>query len=176
MKGKSSNSARTSIAIENGHLNPPASKPTNSTHRDQQQFGTTLNVPTSKTSLSVSSTAPAATINPIRPAIMTTPKSSANMVKTSTVTAASRPVLMVTKTSNQQAPKTKLVAHDRLLPLNGRMATITPSKQRQQPTILPNSSNNHHQMINEMPGKKSICSRSRPALFYTSTRMYYEFS
>lgn len=62
-----------------------------------------------------------------------------------------RPLLMVTQANEQQTPQTTLVPNDRRLPLNGRIATINTTKPRSPvETSFP-----QHQLINEVPAKKS---------------------
>lgn len=195
-KNKISTSGRLSAGIENGHI---ISKPPNLINFDetkrsnqqnteppfqtQHQYGRTLNVPDSDNVLHVLPTAtPAAPLNPPRPAIMSTPKASMISVKNpSTYISVSptetRPLLLVTTDSDQKQPQTTTVPNGRRLPLNGRMATVMTTKQRQQPTI---PINNDHQIVNEttiqrMAPKKYGNSRPRAALFFTSTRMQEEF-
>lgn len=186
-----STSRRTSNTIENGHAN---SKTPNLIHLDetkrtsqqvtdgfvnQHQYGKTLNVPEPTSVLHILPAAtPPAPLNAPRPAIMSTPKSSIVSVKNpSTSTGLSlnehRPLLLVTTENNQQRPQTSAVSNERRLPLNGRMAPVISTKQRQQPKL---PINNNHQMINEttaqrLSQRKYTSNRPRTALFFTSTRM-----
>ena len=189
-KNKVSTSRRSSAAVENGHINPRTSNLINldETKRTNQQatesfpshhqYGKTLNVPDLTSVLHVLPIAtPPATLNPPRPAIMTTPKSSIVSVKNPSTSMGSlstenRPLLLVTTDNNQHQPQTSTVPNGRRLPLNGRMATAISTTQRQQPKL---PTNDNHQMINEataqkMPPRKYINNRPRTALFFTSTR------
>ena len=84
-----------------------------------------------------------------------------------------RPLLLVTTESGQQ--QTKAVAQSRRLPLNGRLATVASTKQRQQPSI-PTANHYHHHTVNESgtnqrpTARKYVSSRPRAALFFTSPR------
>jgi hypothetical protein len=98
---------------------------------------------------------------------MTTPKSSNTGAKN--VAPETRPLLLVTTAHDQQQPQTITVSNDRRLPVNGRLATIAPTKQRQQPVV--SIMNNNHQMINETASKKIINHRPRTAVYYSATRM-----
>jgi hypothetical protein len=191
-KNKVSTSRRPSATIENGHihskstnlLNPDETNRTSQQNPDgflnQHHFGKTLNVPDHNSVLHVLPLAtPPAPLNAPRPAIMSTPKSSMISVKNPSTSIGlspteTRPLLLVTTDNDQHQPQTMIVPNGRRLPLNGRMATVTSTKQRQQPTIPIN--NNHHQMVNEtitqkMSPKKYTNNRPRTALFFTSTRM-----
>ena len=191
-------SRRTSSAVENV---PSNGKAPNSTHLDptkrvsQQsadgsqppppQYGKTLGVPDPK---SVPHVLPMlvspAPLNPPRPAIMSTPKSSMASVKNPSTSinlspTDTRPLLLVTSENNQQRTKTKTVPQGRRLPVNAGITTTVSAKTRQQPTIPIN-----HHVINETTGtqrtaagasttaaKKYVPTRPRTALFFSSTRM-----
>lgn len=176
--------------MENGSIN---SKPTNTLSTDQahrtsgsgtdsstsqHQYGKTLNVPDPNSlhpnPTSIASPAP---LNPPRPAIMSTPKSSMIAVKTPATSIGlspteTRPLLLVTTENANQQPETKAISQGRRLPLNGRLATISTTKQRQTPA----NSNNDHRTVNETtctqraPNRKYSASRPRTALFFSSTR------
>ncbi|UJR27700.1 hypothetical protein I4U23_008977 [Adineta vaga] len=194
-KNKVSTSRRPSSGLENGHvinskgpnlINLDETKRTSQQTHDgfiiQHQYGTTLNVPDPTSVLHVLpiATSPAP-LNAPRPAIMSTPKSSMICVKNpSTAIALSptetRPLLLVTTENHQHRPQTITVPNERRLPLNGRMAPIISTKQRQQPKL---PTTNNHQMINEtttttttqkLPSKRYVNNRPRTALFFTSTR------
>ena len=190
-KNKVSTSRRPSATMENGHitskstnlLNPDETKRTSQQHPDgpltQHQYGKTLNVPDSNSVLHVLPLAtPPAPLVPPRPAIMSTPKSSVISVKNPSTSIAlspteTRPLLLVTTDSDQNSPQTTTVPNSRRLPVNGRMATVISTKQRQQPTI---PTTNNHQMVNEtvtqkISPRKFTNNRPRTALFFTSTRM-----
>lgn len=181
-KNKPSTSARSSFAIENGHINSSTIKSpndeikrTSQQHTDNfhtpSQYGKTLSVPDTNVLSVLPTITPPAPINPPRPAIMTTPKS-ATTAKTSTNDL--RPTLLVTTVNDQQKPQTVTIPNGRKLPLNGRIATITPTKQRQQPNvpIITRS----HQMINETIQKKPInTTRPRTALYIPATSNFLVF-
>lgn len=174
---KSSNS----ISLDEGKRTGQANTDSSST---SQQYGKTLNVPDSSNVLHTLPTVTlAAPINPTRPAMVSTPKSSMISVKNPSTSLAlspteTRPLLLVTTDKDQQQPQTTAVPNGRRLPLNGRIATIVTTKQRKQP-ILP--SNTDHQMINETTTtsttaqkpvtRKYATNRPRAALFFTSSRM-----
>lgn len=173
-KNKISTSARSSIAIENGHINSSTIKPANLINFDetkrtsqqntnnvltQPQFGKTLNVPDTNVLQVLPTVTPAAPITPPRPAIMTTPKSATSARNSTNDT---RPLLLVTTVNDQIKPQTVTMPNGRRLPINGRLATITPTQPRQQPTT---------QMINETIPKKPINNRPRTALYSPLTRM-----
>ncbi len=190
-KNKISTSRRPSATIENGHITtrplnsntPDETKRVNQqvpdTLQTQHQYGKTLNVPVPNNVLHALPLAtPAAPLNPPRPAIMSTPKSSMISVKNPPASIGlspteNRPLLLVTTNKDQQQPQTMTVPNGRRLPLNARMTTVVSTKQRQQPAIPMNS---NHQMINETTTqrtapRKSTNNRPRTALFFTSTRM-----
>ena len=141
----------------------------------QYQYGTTLNVPDpNQMHHNSSSIVTPAPLNPPRPAIMSTPKSSMIAVKNPTSSIGlspteTRPLLLVT-TDNDQ-PQTKIVPQGRRLPLNGRLATIVTGKQRSSAPF----SNDEHQMINEttpnqrLTNRKYPSARPRTALFFSSS-------
>lgn len=192
-KNKISTSRRPSAHIENGHIITKPSNPNNldetkrisQQHPDnsfiQHQYGKTLNVPDPNNVLhALPMSTPAAPLNPPRPAIMSTPKSSMITIKNPSTSISlspteTRPLLLVTTDNEQNQPQTMTVPNGRRLPLNAnRMATMISSKQRQQPTIPSN-----HQMINEIStqktaSKKFINNRPRTALFFSTTRMKIE--
>jgi len=193
-KNKVSTSRRPSATIENGHVNPRTSnlinldetKRTNQQTTDafpnHHQYGKTLNVPDPTSVLHILPVVtPPAPLNPPRPAIMTTPKSSIVTVKNPSTSNAlssteTRPLLLVTAGNDQHQPQTTTVPNGRRLPLNGRMATAMSTKQRQQPKLPINT---NHQVINETTAqkilpKKHINNRPRAALFFSSTRMKKE--
>ena len=189
-KNKISTSRRPSTTIENGHINTkhPIINNFDETKRISQQgtenfpssyqYGKTLNVPDPNNVLhALPAATPAAPLIPPRPAIMSTPKSAIISVKNpSTAIGLSpteaRPLLLVTAGNEQQPVQTVTVPNGRRLPLNGRMATMVSTKQRQQPTVSVNNDNHHHQMINERTAQKKYPNnRPRTALFFTSTRM-----
>ncbi len=175
-KNKISTSNRSSLNVENG---PSVNKTPNLINLDekkrisqqqqtdnflaQPQYGKTLNVPDTNVLQVLPTVTPPAPITPQRPAIMTTPKS-AKTSATDTL-----PLLLVTTVNDQQKPETVTVSNGRRLPVNGRLATIAPTKQRQQPPV-PLITNNH-QMISETIPKKPINNRPRTAVYVTSTRM-----
>jgi hypothetical protein len=190
-KNKISTSGRQSLGIENGHIvsKPPnlinfdETKRSNQQNTDpfqtQHQYGKTLNVPDSNNvphALPIATTA--APLNPPRAAIMSTPKSSMTSVKSPPTSIGlsptePRPLLLVTTDNDQKQLQTTMVPNGRRLPLNGRMATVMTTKQRQQPAL---PMNNEHQIIHEsttqrMAPRKYTTSRPRAALFFTSTRM-----
>ena len=190
-KNKISTSRRPSAGVENGHI---ATKPPNVMHLDEtkranqqttdpfhapQQYGKTLSVPDPTNVLHALPLAtPAAPLNPPRPAIMSTPKSSMISLKNPSTSiglspAESRPLLLVTTDNDQTQPQTTTVPNGRRLPLNGRMQAVMKTKQRQQSAV---PTTDEHQMINETTlqkgaPRKFVHSRPRTALFFTSTRM-----
>ncbi|CAF1545967.1 unnamed protein product, partial [Adineta steineri] len=188
-KNKVSTSRRPSINIENGHVNlinldetkrtaPPVTDSFLNQQQQQQQYGKTLNVPEPTSVLHVLPlVTPPAPLNPPRPAIMSTPKSSIICVKNPSTSVAlspteTRPLLLVTTDNDQHRPHTMTVSNERHLPLNGRMVSVISSKQRQQPNT---PYDDHHQMISEIatqriPPRKHTNNRPRTALFFTSTR------
>jgi hypothetical protein len=182
-KNKISTSARSSIAVENGHINPSINKTPNVINRDetkrtsqqntdhflaQPQYGKTLNVPDTNVLQVLPVVTPAAPITPPRPAIMTTPKSSTTIAAKNSAND-TLPLLLVTTVNDQQKPQTVTISNGQRLQLNGRLATIAPTKQRQQPA-MPMMTNNH-QIINEIIPKKPINNLPRTAVFCTTTRM-----
>lgn len=191
-KNKISTSRRPSATIENGHINPKPptfgtiidetgrmSQVGLDTFPNQHLYGKTLNVPDPTTILhTLPAVTPAAPLNPPRPAIMSTPKTSMISVKNPSTAVhlsptETRPLLLVTTDQQQNQPQTTTVPNGRRLPLNGRLATMASTKSRQQPTI---ANNNQHQMINEITTqrstpKKFTNNRPRTALFFTSGRM-----
>ena len=176
-KNKISTSARSSVATENGQINSPVNKTPNLLHPEekkrtdsflaQPQYGKTLSVPSSNVLQVLPIVTPPAPITPPRPAIMTTPKSST--ANTKLPPGEPRSLLLVTTTNSQQQPQTVTVPNGRRLPVNGRLATMAPTKQRQ----LPASSmmNNKHQMINETAPKTYTNNRPRTALYFPPTSM-----
>ena len=190
---KASTSRRTSSTAENV---PPNGKAPNATHLDptkrasQQsadgsqpphQYGKTLGVPDPKSALHVlPMLASPAPLNPPRPAIMSTPKSSMVTVKNPSTSinlspSDTRPLLLVTTENNQQQTKTKTVPQGRRLPVNAGLAATISTRPRQQPTIPMN----HHHVINETAStqrtatgaaKKYVSTRPRTALFFSATR------
>jgi len=187
-KNKISSSPRSSVVIENGHINSTVNKtpnlinlnetkPTNQSQTDhfsvQSQYGKTLNVPNTKVLQVLPIVTPAAPINPPRTAIMTTPKSSTTTTAKNSSTE-TRPFLLITTINEQQQPKTITVPNDQRLPLNGRSTTIASTQQRQQPIV--SMVTNNHQMINEKTPKKPINNRPRTALYLTSSRMKIKLS
>jgi len=182
-KNKISTSPRSSVGVENGHIHPSPNKILNIINPDetkrtsqqstnnflaQPQYGKTLNVPDTNVLQVLPVVTPAAPITPPRPAIMTTPKSSTAMAAKNAAND-TLPLLFVTTVNDQQKPQTVTIPNGQRLQLNGRLATIAPTKQRQQPT-MPMMTNNH-QMINETVPKKSMNNRPRTAVFCTTTRM-----
>lgn len=183
-KNRISNSARSSVVIENGQINSIINKPLNFLNSDetkqaspqpsehslfQPQYGKTLSVPDPNASQVVPVIITPAPITPPRPAIMTTPKASLANSKNNSA-AELRPTLMVTTINDQQQPKTITVPNSRRLPVNGRIATIAPTKPRQQP-VTPMGNNNQHQMIDETTPKNAVVNRARPAVYIPGTRM-----
>ncbi|CAF2420803.1 unnamed protein product [Rotaria sp. Silwood2] len=188
-KNKVSTSRRQSNAIENGYINskPPhllnldetkrTNPPITDSIQSQHHYGKTLNVPDLNNVLHVlPMVTPPAPLNPPRPAIMTTPKSSIISVKNPSTSIAlspteTRPLLLVTTDNCQQQPQTMIVPNGRRLPLNGQMTSrITSSKQASAPLNI------DHQTIREtttekIPTKKFINNRPRTALFFSSTRV-----
>ena len=170
-KNKISTSPRASVGNENGQINSSANKTLNlitldETKRASQQppdpflapphYGKTLNVPDSNVLQVLPSVTPAAPITPPRPAIMTTPR----IAQMKSLSNETKPGLLVTTTNNQQPPQTVTVPNGRRLPLNGRIATMTATKPRQQPIA-----NNNHQMVNETTSTKP-----RPAVYIPGKR------
>ena len=195
-KNKISTSRRPSATIENGHINPkpPTFGNIDETKRisqtgvdnfpNQHLYGKNLNVPdpTGATLHPLPNATPAAPLNPPRPAIISTPKTSIISVKNPSTAVhlsptETRPLLLVTTDNQQNQPQTTTVPNGRRLPLNGRIATMGSTKTRQQPTIANNNNNNQHQMINETTTQRSSAQRKftnnrpRTALFFTSGRM-----
>ena len=172
--------------MENGQLNSLINKSLNILSADekkqgspqpsesnlfQPQYGKTLNVPDSTALQAVPAIIAPAPITPPRPAIMTTPKSSLANSKNNSA-AELRPTLLVTTINDQQQPQTITVPNNRRLPVNGRIATIAPTKPRQQPaTPMANNNNHQHQMINETTPKNVAINRPRPAVYIPGTRM-----
>ena len=195
-KNSVSMSPRPSNAAENGYINAPGSNAGKAAPLDKaqrasqggvdgalssQQYGKTLNVPDSNSVLhNLPAATPPAPLVPPRPAIMSTPKSSMISLKNPSASISlspteSRPLLLVTSESGQQ--QTKTVPHSRRLPVNGRVATMAATKQRQQPPV-PSANYYQHQMVNENgpnqrpAGRKYVSSRPRAALFFASTRTW----
>lgn len=184
-KNRISSSARSSVVIENGLLNTLTPKPSNFLNADDKKraspqpsetslhlphFGKTLNVPDQNALQVIPAIVAPAPITPPRPAIMTTPKSSVANSKNNSA-AEIRPTLLVTTANDQQQPQTITVPNNRRLPVNGRIATIAPTKSRQQPVTPTANNSNHHQMINETTSKTMPTVRPRPAVYVAGTRM-----
>ena len=184
-KNRISTSARSSVVMENGQLNPLTPRASNFLNPDdkkraspqlsetslhQPQFGKTLNVPDQNALQVIPAIVAPAPITPPRPAIMTTPKSSVANAKNNSA-AEIRPTLLVTTVNDQQQPQTITVPNNRRLPVNGRIATIAPTKLRQQPVAPMANNSNHHQTINETTPKNIPIIRPRPAVYIAGTRM-----
>jgi hypothetical protein len=182
-KNKISTSAQSSLGVENGQINSSVNKPPNLINPDEKKritqqlsdgllpppiYGKTLNVPDPNALQVLPIVTSPAPITPPRPAIMTTPKSS--MANAKNIAPDIRPTLLVTTANDKLQPQTITVPNGRRLPVNGRLAIIAPTKQRQQP-IVPVMTNNNHQMINEITPKKIINHRPRTAVYYSPTRM-----
>lgn len=190
-KNKLTTNPRPTTTMENGHIFTKTSstsaldeskrtgQQTTDPFSAPQQYGKTLSVPDPNSVLhALPAITPAAPINPTRPVIVSTPKSSMISVKNPSTSVAlspteTRPLLLVTTDKNHQQPQTTTVANGRRLPLNGRMATVATTKQRKQPALPMNTD---HQMIDETSAQKPVSrkygtNRPRAALFFTSSRM-----
>ncbi|CAF0900785.1 unnamed protein product [Rotaria sordida] len=168
-KNKLSISGETGVNIENGYIHHHQQQ-SNDGFIPQFQYGKTLNVPNALPTIT-----PSTSKTLLRPAIMTTPKSSTIILKNSSNILPSidtRPLLVVT-TNDQQKPQTITVPNNRRLPLNGRMATVIQPKQRQQ-LRMPIINKNNHQIINETTSKKFVNNRPRTALLFNSTHQSSE--
>ena len=170
-KNRVSASDRVNNITENGRTYPKSPNSTNfdQTKRVNQQssegfpthhhYRNTLNVPDPNNDLSIlpMATKPAP-LNPPRPAIMTTPKSSSVSVKNpSTLVNLSptenRPLLLVTTDNDQQQPQTVVAPNEHHLPFNTHRQ-IT-----------------HRTIMEIIPPRRFIHSRPRTALLFASTRM-----
>ncbi|CAM4922480.1 unnamed protein product [Rotaria socialis] len=187
-KSRPSTSGELSPVLENGHINSPSKKVPNLIIFDerkrsngqpsdgissQSQYGKTLNVPNPNPIHALPIATPVAPKAPPRPAIMTTPKSSTIASKNSSLALASpdtRPLLVVTTTNDQQKTKTIAVPNGRRLPINGRITTVSSTQQRQQAPPQPPIIKRNDQIISETMPKKTVNTRPRAALFFTTTR------
>ncbi|CAF3010742.1 unnamed protein product [Rotaria socialis] len=189
-KNKVSSSRRSSAVMENGHIITKSSNSlgVDEAHRtnnhpnidslsNQHHYGKTLNVPDLTSTLhALPIVTPPAPINPPRPAIMTTPKSTMISIKNPSNSLGlspteTRPLLLVTTENDQQHTKTVTVPNGRRLPLSVPVTSRAPVVTKQ--ATLPK--HNDHQTIREtttekLSSKKYISSRPRPALFFSSTR------
>ena len=185
-KNKIAVSVRSSLGVENGQINAPVNKPPSLVNLDDKTrvsqqnsdgllsppiYGKTLSVPDANVLQVLPIVTPPAPITPPRPAIMTTPKSATGSAKN--IATDIRPTLMVTAANDQLQPQTTTVPNSRRLPVNGRLATIAPTKPRQQP-VTSIMTNSNHQMVNETTSKKTINHRPRTAVYYSTTRMIIE--
>ncbi|CAF1363793.1 unnamed protein product [Adineta ricciae] len=189
-KNKSNPIARPNASPANGFVNQSANKVPNLISFDdgkrtsqqtadgstgQSHYGRTLNVPDGSVLSALPQATPAApTVRP-RPAIMSTPKSSATAAKNLSLDlppAETRPTLLVIAGSDQRQPQTSTVPGNRQLPLNGKLTPIPPVQQQRQQPPIPTTANatNSHQMISEVSTKKQVNNRPRTALFFTTTR------
>lgn len=136
--------------MENGHV-----RSSDLAKNLPQHFGKTLNIPVQQAPI-IQSPAP---LNPIRPAIMTTPKSSTNLAKMAINT---RPVLLVTKPSENANVQTMIVPEKSNLSINhkNRIGFIP---QRVGPPAS-NIKQVQHQTVNE----KSALNRPRTAIVYST--------
>ena len=182
-KNKIATSVRSSLGVENGQVNAPVNKPPSLVNLDEKKrisqqnsdglltppmYGKTLSVPDPNALQVLPIVTSPAPITPPRPAIMTTPKSATGSTKN--IATDIRPTLMVTTANDQLQLQTTTVPNGRRLPVNGRLATIAPTKPRQQP-VTPIMTNSNHQMVNETTPNKTINHRPRTAVYYSTTRM-----
>lgn len=188
-KNKVSTSRRPSVGMENGHINGKSLnlliienvKCSYQLGTDNfpppHHYGKTLNVPDmNNVPHAVPVTTPPAPINPPRPAIMTTPKSSVISVKNPSTSIAlspteTRPLLLVTTENDHHQPKTVTVPNGRRLPLSGPITSRLPLVKQSS-----GSANAEHQTIREtttdkLVSKKYMHNRPRTALFFSSTSM-----